>query len=150
MSHLKKPAYFKERLELIICLFSLTKGRCARAGRHGTAFSLVSTDDEAHLLDLYLFLNRTFDVNKTSEIGTIPPDVLEDEHEAVLRWLKNQHIVSYCIVIFCFLYSKSSSTHTKCLTQFKMCVFSVGCVEHRNKCIQKILEHASSCIGRCK
>ncbi|XP_055304264.1 ATP-dependent RNA helicase DDX54 [Sitodiplosis mosellana] len=73
-------------------LFVHRVGRCARAGRHGTAFSLVSTDDEAHLLDLYLFLNRTFDIKKTSEIGTVPPEVLEDEHEAVLRWLANQHI----------------------------------------------------------
>lgn len=68
-------------------------GRCARAGRHGTAFSLVSTDDEAHLLDLFLFLNRPFDITKTSEIGIVPPDVLEDEHAAVLTWLADEHIV---------------------------------------------------------
>lgn len=73
-------------------------GRCARAGRHGTAFSLVSTDDEAHLLDLYLFLNRTFDIKKTTEIGTVPPDVLEDEHEIVLKWLADQHIVRTSIL----------------------------------------------------
>lgn len=89
--------YFKQK---IFSFFFLTKicgifitGRCARAGREGTAFSLVSTDDEAHLLDLHLFLNRTFDINKTSEIGSVPPDVLEDEHAAVLSWLSNQHIV---------------------------------------------------------
>lgn len=69
-------------------------GRCARAGREGTAFSLVSTDDEAHLLDLYLFLNRTFDIRKNSEIGRVPAELLEEEHEAVLKWLANQHIVS--------------------------------------------------------
>lgn len=88
----------------MICI----KGRCARAGRHGTAFSLVSTDDEAHLLDLYLFLNRTFDTNKSSEIGTIPPDVIEEEHAAVLKWLANQHIVSaLCLLITSFLTSKT-------------------------------------------
>lgn len=70
-------------------------GRCARAGRQGTAFSLVSTDDEAHLLDLYLFLNRSFDINKTSEIGSIPQDIVETEHASVLEWLANEHIVSY-------------------------------------------------------
>lgn len=69
-------------------------GRCARAGRQGTAYSLVSTDDEAHLLDLYLFLNRTFDINKTSEIGSIPQDILETEHASVLESLANEHIVS--------------------------------------------------------
>lgn len=73
---------------------SSTKGRCARAGRRGTAFSLVSTDDEAHLLDLHLFLNRPFDASNTREIGKVPPDVLEDEHAMVMSWLKNQHIVS--------------------------------------------------------
>lgn len=74
-------------------LFVHRVGRCARAGRNGTAFSLVSTEDEAHLLDLYLFLNRPFDITKTSEIGTVPPDVLEDEHASVLTWLADQHIV---------------------------------------------------------
>lgn len=74
-------------------LFVHRVGRCARAGRNGTAFSLVSTDDEAHLLDLYLFLNRPFDITKTSEIGIVPPDVLEDEHSSVLTWLADEHIV---------------------------------------------------------
>lgn len=74
-------------------LFVHRVGRCARAGRHGTAFSLVSTDDEAHLLDLYLFLNRPFDITKTREIGIVPPDVLEDEHAVVLTWLADEHIV---------------------------------------------------------
>lgn len=72
---------------------SFLLGRCARAGRSGTAFSLVSTEDEAHLLDLYLFLNRTFDTDKASEIGTIPPDVLEEEHATVLKWIADEHIV---------------------------------------------------------
>lgn len=75
-------------------LFVHRVGRCARAGRHGTAYSLVSTDDEAHLLDLYLFLNRTFDLTNKDEIGSIPPDVLEDEHAAVQNWIANQHVVS--------------------------------------------------------
>lgn len=91
-----------EYTNLLSAIFSIL-GRCARAGRAGTAFSLVSTDDEAHLLDLYLFLNRTFDTSKSSEIGTVPPDVLEEEHEAVLRWLKNQHIVSIFVGIFTLL-----------------------------------------------
>lgn len=75
-------------------LFFCSPGRCARAGRQGTAFSLVSTDDEAHLLDLYLFLNRSLDISKTSEIGTIPQDIIETEHSSVLEWLANEHIVS--------------------------------------------------------
>lgn len=88
----------------MICI----QGRCARAGRHGTAISLVSTDDEAHLLDLYLFLNRTFDISKSSEIGTIPPDVIEEEHAAVIKWLANQHIVSHHLPVF---FWKNVHTH---------------------------------------
>lgn len=79
-------------------LFVHRVGRCARAGRQGTAFSLVSTEDEAHLLDLYLFLNRTFDIKNSNEIGTVPPDILEEEHEAVMKWLANEHIVSKFII----------------------------------------------------
>lgn len=75
-------------------LFVHRVGRCARAGRHGTAISLVSTDDEAHLLDLFLFLNRPFDISNKNEIGIVPPDVLEDEHAAVLAWLADGHIVN--------------------------------------------------------
>lgn len=74
---------------------SLPKGRCARAGRKGTAYSIVSTDDEAHLIDLHLFLNRPFDIANRNSIGIIPQDVLEEEHAVVMEWLSNQHIVSY-------------------------------------------------------
>ena len=59
----------------------------------GTAFSIFSTDDEAHLLDLHLFLNRPFNIKDRSTIGIVPQDVLEDEHSMVMDWLANQHIV---------------------------------------------------------
>lgn len=75
-------------------LFVHRVGRCARAGRQGTAYSIFSTDDEAHLLDLHLFLNRPFNVKDRSCIGIVPADVLEEEHALVMQWLANQHIVS--------------------------------------------------------
>lgn len=75
-------------------LFVHRVGRCARAGRNGTAYSIFSTDDEAHLIDLHLFLNRPFHVKDTSIIGVIPQDILEEEHQIVMAMLKNQHIVS--------------------------------------------------------
>lgn len=73
-------------------LFVHRVGRCARAGRSGTAYSIFSTDDEAHLLDLHLFLNRPFNVRDRAAIGIVPADVLEEEHSLVMQWLANQHI----------------------------------------------------------
>lgn len=75
-------------------LFVHRVGRCARAGRQGTAYSIFSTDDEAHLLDLHLFLNRPFNLKDTSHLGIIPPDMLEEEHSICQSWLADQHIVS--------------------------------------------------------
>lgn len=81
-------------------LFVHRVGRCARAGRQGTAYSIFSTDDEAHLLDLHLFLNRPFNVKDRSCIGIVPADVLEEEHALVMQWLANQHIVRVFLNIF--------------------------------------------------
>lgn len=78
-------------------LFVHRVGRCARAGRQGTAYSIISTEDEAHLIDLHLFLNRPFDIDDRQVIGIIPQDMQEEEHSKVLDWLSNQHIVSYIV-----------------------------------------------------
>lgn len=75
-------------------LFVHRVGRCARAGRTGTAYSIFSTDDTAHLLDLHLFLSREFNINDSSVIGTVPQDLLEEEHLAVTEIKKNTNIVS--------------------------------------------------------
>jgi len=37
-------------------------GRVARAGRSGTAYSLVSQDEVPHLIDLHVFLGRMLKV----------------------------------------------------------------------------------------
>ncbi|PON34454.1 hypothetical protein TorRG33x02_353320, partial [Trema orientale] len=47
-------------------------GRAARAGRKGTAFSFVTTEDMAYLLDLHLFLSKPIRAAPTEE------EVLED------------------------------------------------------------------------
>ncbi|XP_039487324.1 ATP-dependent RNA helicase DDX54 [Drosophila santomea] len=73
-------------------LFVHRVGRCARAGRTGTAYSIVSTDDTAHLLDLHLFLNRPFNIHDSSALGTIPQDLLEEEHLTVTDIKKSHHI----------------------------------------------------------
>ena len=50
--------------------YVLTAGRVARAGRSGTAYSLVSPDEMPYLLDLHLFLGRDVkwvtDANRSS------------------------------------------------------------------------------------
>ncbi|XP_017066380.1 ATP-dependent RNA helicase DDX54 [Drosophila eugracilis] len=73
-------------------LFVHRVGRCARAGRTGTAYSIFSTDDTAHLLDLHLFLNRPFNINDSSALGTIPQDLLEEEHLTVTDIKKSHNI----------------------------------------------------------
>ncbi|XP_034257022.1 ATP-dependent RNA helicase DDX54 [Thrips palmi] len=47
-------------------LFIHRVGRCARAGRSGTAYSLVSTEELPYLLDLHLFLGRGIQKAKTA------------------------------------------------------------------------------------
>lgn len=73
-------------------LFVHRVGRCARAGREGTAFTLFATDDEAHMLDLHLFLSRPFSLEDHKAMGVIPRDLLEEEHFAVIQWLKSPDV----------------------------------------------------------
>lgn len=70
-------------------LFIHRVGRCARAGRSGMAYSIFSTDDEAHMLDLHLFLNRPFDVTNYKSVGICPSEIIEEEQQVVLRQLKD-------------------------------------------------------------
>lgn len=67
-------------------LFLHRVGRVARAGRSGTAFSLVCPDEVAFVFDLHLFLGRamvfaTLDHPQDSDgvMGRVPQSVLDDE-----------------------------------------------------------------------
>lgn len=73
-------------------LFIHRVGRCARAGRSGTAYSIFSTDDEAHMLDLHLFLNRPFDPKNCKTVGICPAELVEEEQQVVERQLKDSDI----------------------------------------------------------
>ncbi|CAH1278786.1 unnamed protein product [Diabrotica balteata] len=74
-------------------LFVHRVGRCARAGRSGTAYSLVSPDEFAYLLDLHLFLGRPLSLtnasNKNGTVGRIPQTLIEEQHSHILSMHNN-------------------------------------------------------------
>ncbi|XP_055608776.1 ATP-dependent RNA helicase DDX54 [Uranotaenia lowii] len=70
-------------------LFIHRVGRCARAGRSGTAFNIFSTDDIAHMIDLHTFLARPLELSNIASIGIGPPDEVEEEHQQVQAYVKH-------------------------------------------------------------
>ncbi|XP_027432907.2 ATP-dependent RNA helicase DDX54 isoform X1 [Zalophus californianus] len=71
-------------------LFLHRVGRVARAGRSGTAYSLVAPDEVPYLLDLHLFLGRALTPARPHEgasgavsadgvLGRVPQSVVDDE-----------------------------------------------------------------------
>lgn len=73
-------------------LFVHRVGRCARAGRKGIAYSLVSIDEACYLLDLYLFLGRPLKLveldgsGATDAVGRIPQYLLDEELSKLIMW----------------------------------------------------------------
>lgn len=70
-------------------LFVHRVGRCARAGRSGTAYNIFSNDDIAHMIDLHMFLTRPLVLNDSRCIGIVPADMVEAEHQLVLEYVKH-------------------------------------------------------------
>ncbi|XP_008553584.1 ATP-dependent RNA helicase DDX54 [Microplitis demolitor] len=78
-------------------LFVHRVGRCARAGRTGTAYNIVSNDEYAYLLDLHLFLGSPFNIvpqqstEKSIEgaIGKLPQSMIEQELAELITWHDN-------------------------------------------------------------
>nr|XP_044988398.1 ATP-dependent RNA helicase DDX54 [Jaculus jaculus] len=75
-------------------LFLHRVGRVARAGRSGTAYSLVAPDEVSYLLDLHLFLGRTLVLARSYEdpsgavvgdgvLGRVPQSVVDDEDSSL-------------------------------------------------------------------
>ncbi|XP_033335243.2 ATP-dependent RNA helicase DDX54 isoform X3 [Megalopta genalis] len=75
-------------------LFVHRVGRCARAGRTGTAYNIISSDEYAYLVDLHLFLGRSLCIVSTSgsvenaegAIGKMPQDMIEGELAELINW----------------------------------------------------------------
>lgn len=70
-------------------------GRCARAGKSGHAYSLVTRDEMCYLLDLHLFLGRPFspvfktpssDDDNDGLFGIVPQLLLEEELGQLTGW----------------------------------------------------------------
>ncbi|XP_054158117.1 ATP-dependent RNA helicase DDX54-like [Oppia nitens] len=71
-------------------LFVHRVGRVARAGRFGTAYSLVATDEMPYVHSLNLFLNREFKLAKPESkvtddglLGTVPQELIDEETETL-------------------------------------------------------------------
>ena len=74
-------------------LFVHRVGRCARAGRIGTAYNIVAPDEYAYLLDLHLFLGKPFtmvpvdsQVAAEGSIGKMPQSLIEQELAELIYW----------------------------------------------------------------
>jgi len=96
----------------------LKSGRVARAGRSGTAYSIIAPDEVAFLLDLHLFLNKPLkftkqgqEVAKSEEsipVGRVPQDFLSEENSVVANLMtikaelvsKKVHVIKWQLVDF--------------------------------------------------
>ena len=59
---------------LPVLIMNFYSGRVARAGRSGVAYSLVSSDEVAYMLDLHLFLGQTLRLHHASGNSTSSGD----------------------------------------------------------------------------
>lgn len=84
-------------------LFVHRVGRAARAGRSGTAYSLVAYDEMPYMLDVHLFLGRqpsntcpdgsNIDDPATVVYGSIPAQFIEPECESARSWVRDFTVV---------------------------------------------------------
>lgn len=119
-------------------LFVHRVGRCARAGRTGTAFSLFSNEDAAHLLDLQIFLGRSFDINDNTTFGIIPSDLLEEEYMDVQKHMNDINIVGVSI----------SSNDKNFIINTEVFLIIEWCIPYQSKCLQKIFNIKTGGINR--
>ncbi|KAI4495341.1 hypothetical protein M0804_001542 [Polistes exclamans] len=75
-------------------LFVHRVGRCARAGRTGIAYNIITPDEYPYLLDLHLFLGRSLNIVSSSGtsndkeyiIGKMPQAMIEEELAELINW----------------------------------------------------------------
>ncbi|KAF4526402.1 hypothetical protein B566_EDAN012693 [Ephemera danica] len=91
-------AKFREGVVKVMVVTDVAaRGRCARAGRSGTAYSIVSRDEVPYLVDLHMFLGRPVVLagqqvlgESKGLVGCVPADLLEEQHSEVLTWHTNK------------------------------------------------------------
>ncbi|KAF9414457.1 hypothetical protein HW555_007654 [Spodoptera exigua] len=91
--------FTNKKCSVLIVTDVAARGRSARAGRAGRAFSLIAPEDVAHLLDLQLFLGaELISPSQVKESGStcpsgvwgaIPTSQLELRHQDIMAWEKN-------------------------------------------------------------
>lgn len=82
------------RKPLSYFVFFCETGRCARAGRSGTAYSIVCPDEYSYLIDLHLFLGRPLHVMPSKPgsdvpegaIGKMPQSMVEEQLAELILW----------------------------------------------------------------
>ncbi|KAK6185398.1 hypothetical protein SNE40_007642 [Patella caerulea] len=80
-------------------LFVHRVGRVARAGRTGTAFSIISPDDVQYLIDLHVFLGHPLNLvtpgakydDDNGLYGTYPANFLESDIQTLQQWHSESH-----------------------------------------------------------
>ncbi|XP_053324770.1 ATP-dependent RNA helicase DDX54 [Spea bombifrons] len=97
-------------------LFLHRVGRVARAGRSGTAYSLVAIDETPYVYDLHLFLGRPLklagaqgpNTDTDGVYGRVPQSVIDDEdallitdHERSLELKSLQHVAENAYKHYC-------------------------------------------------
>ncbi|EKX32169.1 hypothetical protein GUITHDRAFT_121663 [Guillardia theta CCMP2712] len=88
-------------------LFVHRVGRAARAGRSGTAYSLVGPEDVALMIDLHLFLGRPLQTSDQSEeensfeafYGRMPQSLLDESQEIVQRLLHDNSDLAAALAV---------------------------------------------------
>nr|XP_039248873.1 ATP-dependent RNA helicase DDX54-like [Styela clava] len=83
-------------------LFVHRVGRVARAGRTGTAYSLISPDEVAYLIDLHLFLGRSLNIARSGKqyenwedlFGRAPQVVIDDENTTLRIFSEENEIAN--------------------------------------------------------
>lgn len=97
LRHLGVLSYSRYLDRLLTDCNNLFAGRCARAGRTGTAYNIVAPDEYAYLLDLHLFLGTPFtmvpslgtDTAPKGSIGKMPQSMVEQELAELICWHDN-------------------------------------------------------------
>ena len=107
-------------------LFLHRVGRVARAGRMGTAYSFISTDEISYLFDVQEFIGKTIQYTNKNEdnqdhhllFGNVPQTIIDEESETIRKLTD----VNVDLVNFVQSTTKCLSTLFKNTTTINICI----------------------------